>query len=46
MKAFKVSQKVNDDYDTYDSFVVICESEKEARYTLAKEGLKDLITEE
>jgi len=31
MKLFLVSQNQNNDYDTYDSFVVACETEDEAR---------------
>lgn len=33
MKLFLVSQNVNNDYDTYDSFVVACKNEDEARHT-------------
>ena len=33
MKIYHVSQNVNNGYDTYSNFVVICENEDEARYT-------------
>ena len=33
MKLFLVSQNQNQGYDTYDSFVVICNSEDEAKNT-------------
>lgn len=33
MKIYLVSQNVNNDYDTYDSFVCIASSENEARQT-------------
>lgn len=33
MKLYLVSQDVHDDYDTYDSFVVACKNEDEARNT-------------
>lgn len=33
MKLFLVSQKQNNDYDTYDSFVISCETEDEAKNT-------------
>jgi hypothetical protein len=33
MNIYKVSQNVNEDYDTYDSFVVIAEDEDSARAT-------------
>ena len=33
MKLFLVSQNQNQDYDTYDSFVVVCNSEDEAKQT-------------
>lgn len=32
MKLYLVSQEVNDDYDTYDSFVVCAESPEKATY--------------
>jgi len=31
MKLYKISQNVNNDYDTYDSAVVVAESEEDAR---------------
>ena len=31
MKIYKLSQKENDDYDTYDSCIVIAENENDAR---------------
>lgn len=31
MKLYLVSQSVNNDYDTYDSFVICCNNEDEAR---------------
>lgn len=31
MKLYLVSQSVNNDYDTYDSFVICCNSEDEAK---------------
>uniref|UniRef100_A0A6M3K9T3 Uncharacterized protein n=1 Tax=viral metagenome TaxID=1070528 RepID=A0A6M3K9T3_9ZZZZ len=31
MKLYRISQEVNNDYDTYDSAVVCAESESEAR---------------
>ena len=33
MKLFKVSQNINNNYDTFDSFVIACNSEDEARAT-------------
>jgi hypothetical protein len=33
MNIYKVEQYINNDYDTYDSFVVIAETEQEARET-------------
>jgi hypothetical protein len=33
MKLWKISQKVNNDWDTYDSAVVAAETENDARYT-------------
>lgn len=33
MKLFLVSQDENNDYDTYDSFVIACETEDEAKNT-------------
>ena len=32
-KIFLVSQNQNDGYDTYDSFVIVCNNEDEARNT-------------
>ena len=32
MKIFKISQAINDDYDTYDSAVVCAENEEDARH--------------
>ena len=32
MKLFKISQKVNNGYDTYDSSVVCAENEEKAQY--------------
>ena len=32
MNIYKVSQNKNTGYDTYDSFVIICETEEQARY--------------
>jgi len=31
MKIYKVSQNINNDYDTYSDFVIACESEEVAR---------------
>jgi len=31
MKLYLLSQSVNNDYDTYDSFVICCNNEDEAR---------------
>ncbi len=31
MKIFKISQKVNNNYDTYDAFVVYAENEEDAK---------------
>jgi len=31
MKIFKLSQNVNNDYDTYDSMIVIAENEEQAK---------------
>lgn len=33
MNLYKVSQNVNNNYDTYSDFVVACETEEEARHT-------------
>lgn len=31
MKLYKISQTINNDYDTYDAFVVAAETEEDAR---------------
>jgi hypothetical protein len=31
LKIYKISQKVNNDYDTFDAVIVVAESEEEAR---------------
>ena len=33
MNLYKVSQDVNNDYDTYSDFVIACETEEDARNT-------------
>jgi len=33
MKLFLITQSANNDYDTYDSAVVACETEEDAQYT-------------
>jgi hypothetical protein len=44
LKLYLVSQTENSDYDTYDSFVVACKSEEEARHTNPSNGI--VMTEE
>jgi len=44
LKLYLVSQTENSGYDTYDSFVIACESEEEARHTIPSNGL--VMTEE
>lgn len=41
MNIYLVSQNVNPDYDTYDSFVVVANSEEEARNTHPDEWESD-----
>lgn len=40
MKLYLVSQKQNNDYDTYDSFVVAANNEEEAKNTNPHNGLQ------
>lgn len=37
LKLYKISQNVNNDYDTYDSAIIAAESEHDARYTYPSE---------
>ena len=41
MKLFKISQSVNIDYDTYDSAVVVAETEEEARMIHPADYMED-----
>jgi hypothetical protein len=38
LNLYLVSQNENNHYDTYDSFVIACESEEEARHTNPQDG--------
>jgi hypothetical protein len=38
LNIYKVSQTVNDNYDTYDSFIVVANTVDEARFTHPEDG--------
>lgn len=38
MKLFSVSQSINNDYDTYSSFIICCETEDEAKNASPRDG--------
>ena len=45
-KLFKISQDINNDWDTYDSAIVIADSEEEARHIHPLPVLNDLDNDE
>ena len=45
-KLYKISQEVNNDYDTYDSAIVVAETKEEARHVHPQQFLNDMDNDE